>query len=678
MNSLEKLAKDYVEPKSKCDIKQILTRLKPMDPEITEVDRFENDYPRHLRHEDDMASLFIDHIAMEFATEEPVCMHNHVYEKETLYNLFLHHLSQKDELYSSFFKDRITDKLVWLDGSTAIYDLSDHKEDIRKMQIGYLERKEMRDIYLAKVRESSKVAAEIAKNLNAEDKKRKESKGEGHPSLADSIIKTPNVVVKVEKNTESVEPETSQVEPETSLTNHKTSINSNIGVVIVEDKKRKTANVYTDDEDDTLLNYEPFKKINLSNDKIYTDSTLTQCGFTIESKNSSETNITSDITDMASTSAAQKIPIPKNIAESILIESFKETDPKELSNIIGKDGEDLGFHGILKLAEEEGFENTLLNRKSTSWFKKITPFVYDKESRGLLSNHRPIKWEALQRKFNAAVRMTKDNYLTVGKHSSDITGEKDDSQWPEYVPLVQRLLDCKSMEMTISERAESIRKEKRAIEYTVMSPQASLGNTSALQVRNRHETTRTGSNNSDAKREIDRAISASSTQVLSSRNPGDFSLLDHTTSSSTTSKKRHLSSFLKETNEFPNDELKLSSVVNNCVTNLENVVKQLPFGDNDATTTISPEKASTPETMAPSHNNNDRKKFNDRIEDVKYYSTQIKELKDSMDGCEDEEILAELNVTLDLLKKQWKKTNRDLLEMSQDKNNSTPTSSDSN
>ena len=135
---------------------------------------------------------------------------------------------------------------------------------------------------------------------------------------------------------------------------------------------------------------------------------------------------------------------------------------------------------------------------------------------------------------------------------------------------------------------------------------------------------------------------------------------------------------MKETNEFPNDELKLSSVVNHCVTNLEKVVKQIPFRDNDATTTISPEKASTPETRAPSHNNNDRKKFNDSIEDVKYYSTQIKELKDSMDGCEDEEILAELNVTLDLLKKQWKKTNRDLLEISQDNDNSTPTSSDGN
>ena len=177
MNSLEQLAKDYVEPKSKCDIKQILTRLTPMDPEITVVDRFENDYPRQLRHEDDMASLFIDHITMEFATEEAVCMHNHVYEKETLYNLFLHHLSQKDELCSSFFTDRLTDKLVWLDGSTVIHDLSDHKEDIRKMQMGYLERKTLRDKYLEKIRESSKVAKEIAKNLNTEDKKRKESKG---------------------------------------------------------------------------------------------------------------------------------------------------------------------------------------------------------------------------------------------------------------------------------------------------------------------------------------------------------------------------------------------------------------------------------------------------------------------------------------------------------------------
>ena len=93
----------------------------------------------------------------------------------------------------------------------------------------------------------------------------------------------------------------------------------------------------------------------------------------------------------------------------------------------------------------------------------------------------------------------------------------------------------------------------------------------------------------------------------------------------------------------------------------------------DATNTVSPEKASRPERMAPSHNKNDRKKFNDRIEDVKYYSTQIKELKDAMEGCDDEEILAELNVTLDLLKKQWKKTNRDILEMSQDRDNFTYT-----
>ena len=82
INSIEDLSKAYVEPKSKCNLKQIInTRLNPMDPDYTEVDHFEKDYPRHLRHEDDMASLFIDHITMEFATEEPMCMHEYVYEK---------------------------------------------------------------------------------------------------------------------------------------------------------------------------------------------------------------------------------------------------------------------------------------------------------------------------------------------------------------------------------------------------------------------------------------------------------------------------------------------------------------------------------------------------------------------------------------------------------------------
>ena len=102
--------------------------------------------------------------------------------------------------------------MVWLDGSTDIYDLSDHKEDIRKIKIGYLQRKQIQDIYLAKVRKSSEVAEKILKDLNAEDKKQKESNREGHPSPADSVV-----VVKVEKNTESVEAESSQVEPEISL-----------------------------------------------------------------------------------------------------------------------------------------------------------------------------------------------------------------------------------------------------------------------------------------------------------------------------------------------------------------------------------------------------------------------------------------------------------------------------
>ena len=53
--------------------------------------------------------------------------------------------------------------------------------------------------------------------------------------------------MKVEKKIESAEPENSHVEPETSLTNPNNTMNSNIGVVIVEDKKRKLPNVYDDD-----------------------------------------------------------------------------------------------------------------------------------------------------------------------------------------------------------------------------------------------------------------------------------------------------------------------------------------------------------------------------------------------------------------------------------------------
>ena len=111
---------------------------------------------------------------------------------------------------------------------------------------------------------------------------------------------------------------------------------------------------------------------------MYTDTALPQCGFTLEPKNSNETRSISDCTDLALPSHTtaimhhRKVPNPKNIAESILVESFQESDTKELCNIVGKDGKDFGFHAILKLAEEEGFDNTLLNRKATSWFKKYT------------------------------------------------------------------------------------------------------------------------------------------------------------------------------------------------------------------------------------------------------------------------------------------------------------------
>ena len=44
----------------------------------------------------------------------------------------------------------------------------------------------------------------------------------------------------------------------------------------------------------------------------------------------------------------------------------------------------------------------------------------------------------------------------------------------------------------------------------------------------------------------------------------------------------------------------------------------------DATNELSPEKESSQERISPARNNNERNKFNDIIEDFKYYSNQIK------------------------------------------------------
>ena len=97
--TLEEDARAYTQSKGKCTMKKILDRVSKMDPDITEVDRFEDLYPRRLRHKDDLASIFIDPITLEFATGNPVVMNDIVYEQESLFGMFLYHLKKKNENY---------------------------------------------------------------------------------------------------------------------------------------------------------------------------------------------------------------------------------------------------------------------------------------------------------------------------------------------------------------------------------------------------------------------------------------------------------------------------------------------------------------------------------------------------------------------------------------------------
>ena len=200
---------------------------------MVEVDRFEDLYPRRLRHDDELASLFYNPVKMDFATENPVSMHNYVYEKETIYNLFLYHLKDSQGgYYRTSFKDRLSNNYVCLHGSTEILDLSDRRDAIRIMRDGYEQRKEAREKYLQKVKESSDAAEEIAKNLTAQDRKRKESKQEGDPSTVGKIQN--NVVVKIEKGTESTESKVPDSD-EIPLTESEISLTDDIPTQVVTD-----------------------------------------------------------------------------------------------------------------------------------------------------------------------------------------------------------------------------------------------------------------------------------------------------------------------------------------------------------------------------------------------------------------------------------------------------------
>ena len=138
-------ARRLTEPTMKGSLYDIISSIPKNDPECEEVDRYEYCYSRQMRYDDDCAAKFIDPITLEFAVCDPVEMHGKVYEKDTLFRMFLHEMENLGHPPFDGFEDRLSNEFVFFDGTTVIRDLSHFKDDIRVMKMGYEGREKNRE-----------------------------------------------------------------------------------------------------------------------------------------------------------------------------------------------------------------------------------------------------------------------------------------------------------------------------------------------------------------------------------------------------------------------------------------------------------------------------------------------------------------------------------------------------
>ena len=119
------------------------------DEDIREVDRFNHIYDEESRRLDSIASRFHCSILMDFAIQEPVVMHDTVYEREQLEEYFLTLLNDEclDETEEKL--DLATGKKIMFDGSTKIYSLSNSVDKIREIAKAYEERTPQRERFEA-------------------------------------------------------------------------------------------------------------------------------------------------------------------------------------------------------------------------------------------------------------------------------------------------------------------------------------------------------------------------------------------------------------------------------------------------------------------------------------------------------------------------------------------------
>ena len=56
--------------------------------------------------------------------------------------------------------------------------------------------------------------------------------------------------------------------------------------------------------------------------------------------------------------------------------------------LIGDNGEDMGLTALLQLADDQGFENTIVKGARTKWFEYITHDLFSREKNGIFCDYR--------------------------------------------------------------------------------------------------------------------------------------------------------------------------------------------------------------------------------------------------------------------------------------------------
>ena len=121
------------------------------DEDIREVDRFNHIYDEESRHLDSIASRFHCSILMEFAIQEPVVMHDTVYEREQLEQYFLTLLNDECLDENEGKLDLVTEKKIMFDGTTKIYSLSNSVDKIKAIAQAYEEKTSQRGKFEAAI-----------------------------------------------------------------------------------------------------------------------------------------------------------------------------------------------------------------------------------------------------------------------------------------------------------------------------------------------------------------------------------------------------------------------------------------------------------------------------------------------------------------------------------------------